>query len=284
MRFIILRTSALFILICASMLPAQASSGGRRVRVLSYNIHFGTGVDGKVDLNRIARVINAAKPDVVALQEVDRRTKRTNGVDQIAVLSRLTGMRYVYGRTMDYQGGQFGNAVLTRLPYRSAENRKIPTIGAEARTALILKVATPCEFLFLATHFEVKNEANRIMAAWELVRMFILKQSQPAILAGDLNTTPGTAPMKILEKMWRIAGAGRKLLTIPVKNPTKQLDYILFRPNYRWKVISVRVLGEEVASDHRPILAELELLPDLMPCRSVEAGATVSPGGGGCCR
>ena len=64
-----------------------------RLRVLTYNIHHGEGTDGKFDYERLARVINGLKPDVAALQEVDRNTRRANGVDQAALLAKLTGMR-----------------------------------------------------------------------------------------------------------------------------------------------------------------------------------------------
>ena len=55
----------------------------RAVRVLTYNIHHGEGMDGKIDLERIAAVIKRLEPDVVALQEVDVKTTRSQGVDQV---------------------------------------------------------------------------------------------------------------------------------------------------------------------------------------------------------
>src|SRR3954468_9718350 len=91
----------------------------REIRVITYNIHHGEGLDKKFGLERIAKVLLAEKPDIVALEEVDQGTKRASGVDQPAEFARLTGMRVVFGRNIPYDGGGYGTAVLTRLPVRS---------------------------------------------------------------------------------------------------------------------------------------------------------------------
>ncbi len=87
-----------------------------RIRVLCYNIHHGEGIDRELDLQRIARVIQSVSPDVVALQEVDRKTARTGRVDQPAELARLLKMTVVFEKNIDFQGGQYGNAVLSKWP------------------------------------------------------------------------------------------------------------------------------------------------------------------------
>src|SRR5262245_26822074 len=92
--------------VLAAVLAAPASAADpQTLRVLSYNIHHGEGTDGKLDLARIAGVITAAKPDLVALQEVDRRATRTKGVDQTAELAKLTGLQAEFGKAIDLQGG-----------------------------------------------------------------------------------------------------------------------------------------------------------------------------------
>src|SRR5688500_2206377 len=84
-----------------------AKPAGKTLRVLSYNIHHAEGTDGKLDVARIAGVIKAAGPDLVAVQEVDRNTTRTNKVDQAAELARLTGLHGEFARAIDLQGGQY---------------------------------------------------------------------------------------------------------------------------------------------------------------------------------
>lgn len=240
---------------------AQTSAGGAarpregtpaQVTVLSYNIHHGEGVDGKIDLERIAAVIRSAKPDVVALQEVDRKTGRSGGVDQAEELARLTGLKMIFGRTIDHDAGLYGNAVLTRLAVRRSENHPLP--GSEPRALIEADLG---EFTFFATHLDAaRDEARRVEGAAR-INTRVTGNKSPALLAGDLNAVPGSAPMKTLAALWSIAGGESP--TIPSREPVRQLDYILFRPADRWKVIQVRVLDEPVASDHRPILAVLEL-------------------------
>ena len=111
------------------------------LRVLTYNIHHGEGLDGRLDLARTAAIVSGADPDLVALQEVDRGTRRTGGQDQVAELERLTGMHAVFGKAMDYQGGAYGVAVLSRSPIRRISNRRLPgSPDREPRTALSVDV------------------------------------------------------------------------------------------------------------------------------------------------
>jgi hypothetical protein len=106
---------------------ATVPAGGHlRLRVLSYNIHHGEGVDRKLDLPRIASVTKSVKPDLVALQEVDQGTERTVRVDQPAELARLTGLNVVFGGNIRCQGGDYGNAVLSRLPISRHKNHLLP--------------------------------------------------------------------------------------------------------------------------------------------------------------
>lgn len=234
---------AIFLFVCAAL--------GAEVRVLSYNIRHCQGLDGKVDAARIAAIIRSVRPDVVALQEVDRSVGRSGRVDQAEELGRLTGLRAVFGRTIDLDGGQYGNAVLAGLPVVRSVNHPLP--GAEPRAVIEVDFGG---FAFFATHLDVgRDDALRMKSAAEINR----RVKGPALLAGDLNSVIGSGPMKLLSAEWSFAGQGGELPTIPAPKPTRQIDFVLFRPADRWKVIEVRVLDEPAASDHRPILAVLEL-------------------------
>src|SRR5262245_18009288 len=84
------------------------------LRILTFNIRHGEGTDGVFKLARVADVINAQAPDLVALQEVDRGTRRVEGADQPAELARLTGLHGTFGKAMDYDGGEYGLVILSR--------------------------------------------------------------------------------------------------------------------------------------------------------------------------
>lgn len=239
--------------------PADPPGAGQPVRVLCYNIHHGEGTDGVVDLTRVAAVITAANPDFVALQEVDRKTRRAGGVDQLAELARRTGLRGRFGKQLDYDGGEYGQAILSRFPLGDLTVHWLPgapdrerRIAAEARVTVGGR-----ELLFVTTHLHYQKAAFREQQAARLNELFG-GGDRPVILAGDLNATPDEKPLSILSDRWAVATAGSARLTYPSLKPTKQLDYVVCRPAGRFRVVESRVIAEEVASDHRPVLAVLQ--------------------------
>jgi endonuclease/exonuclease/phosphatase family metal-dependent hydrolase len=101
------------------------------------------------------------------------------------------------------------------------------------------------------------------MASVDVIEKAFLSDGQdtPIILTGDLNATPQSAPLKLLEqKGWVIEDKGKELPTVPTSSPRKQIDYILVRPGHKWRIFDVSVIEEELASDHRPIMMTLELI------------------------
>lgn len=229
--------------------------------MLSWNIHHGEGVDGKLDFARLGRVIREAKPDIVALQEVDVRTERIKGRDTVRELERLTGLRGVFGASMPFQGGGYGNAILVNGTILGS---RVFPIGAspnmEPRSLLMVETRPyRCsqDLAFLSTHFDHKSEEDRMAGAG----VANLPISLPAILAGDLNAPPDDLVVGTLMQQWASATKGSGYATIPVEAPKRQIDYVLFRPAKRWTVVEAKVVDEAVASDHRPLLAVLKLLP-----------------------
>ncbi|HET6406971.1 MAG TPA: endonuclease/exonuclease/phosphatase family protein, partial [Chthoniobacteraceae bacterium] len=155
----------------------------RTVRVLTYNIHHGEGTDGNFDLDRIARVIRAASPDLVALQEVDQKTKRSGGIDQLQKLAELTGLHPAYGRAMDYQGGAYGVAMLSRWPLKESRTHSLPSDpGVEPRVVLSAELTigeTGSNVHFLVTHVDHRADpTQRTMQLAKLREIFPAKPDQ----------------------------------------------------------------------------------------------------------
>ncbi|MGC1276056.1 MAG: endonuclease/exonuclease/phosphatase family protein [Planctomycetaceae bacterium] len=251
----------LTLLVAMLLVPAVAEEP-LRIRVLTYNIHHAEGTDDKLDLKRIARIIADAKPDLVALQEVDYTNDRTGRVDQAAELARLTGLTAVPGDNIDYRGGRYGNAALSRWPIAQSKNHLLPSTGAERRGVLAVEIK-PGEgrpaLRFLCTHFDHRagDDAERLASA-TFINELALESDAPAILAGDINAVPDSAVLKRLETVWRNPTADEPLPTIPAAKPKRQIDYVLARSADSWKLIDATVLDESVASDHRPLLVVLE--------------------------
>ncbi|EMI15858.1 endonuclease/exonuclease/phosphatase family protein [Rhodopirellula maiorica SM1] len=236
-----------------------------KLRILSYNIHHAEGIDGRLDLQRIANVIREVKPDLVALQEVDQNVRRSQSVDQPAELARLTDMNVVFGANIPLQGGHYGNAVLSRFPIVKQTNHLLPNLAdGEQRgyievTIEIPGVAEPLRLM--ATHFDHRpDERERLESADAINARAKDQPQQIVLLAGDMNAVPDSETMKRLGSTWTSASAVA-MSTIPVTKPTRQIDFILYRPQDRWRVVDVKVLDESVASDHRPIFAVIELQP-----------------------
>lgn len=243
---------------CLNSFDAPKHNNEVTARVLTYNIHHGEGTDGRIDLPRIAAVIKAANPDLVALQEVDKKCRRSGGVDQTAELARLTGLHGRFGKQLDYDGGEYGQAILSRAPLGDLAVHWLPgepdrerRIAAETRISL-----RGVDMTFVTTHLHHRDPQLRRRQAAKLDELFP-GRDRLVILAGDFNATPDEEPMARLSKTWAVAPAGRP--TYPAGVPKKQLDYLLFRPESRGRILETKVIEEKIASDHRPVLAVLDL-------------------------
>ncbi len=135
----------------------------------------------------------------------------------------------------------------------------------EQRGVLVVDLIAPdgrTPFRFFATHLDFRpDDAERMDSVALLAKLAAEPPDRPAILAGDLNSVPESRVLRSLGATWNRTNPEPQP-TFPVKQPTRQIDYILQRPATRWRVVEVRVLDEPVASDHRPILAVLELIPE----------------------
>ncbi|MFN3167479.1 MAG: endonuclease/exonuclease/phosphatase family protein [Phycisphaeraceae bacterium] len=258
-----------FVLLLASLSACNTTdppSDTLRLRVLTYNIHHGEGTDGVFDYPRLADIIKRAQPDLVALQEVDVKTRRAGGVDQAARLGELTGMHHAFAEAMPYQGGSYGEAVLSRMPIRAFYNHKLPhDEGHEPRSAAVASVAQwrgEPPVVFAGTHLCHQSAQTRLRQVRSIVghRAY---EGPLTVLAGDFNFTPDSDAYRVMiDAGWVDAAAafGDPRPTIPADEPTRRIDYVFVRPAEAWRVVDVQVLDEPVASDHAPVLVVLEYI------------------------
>jgi endonuclease/exonuclease/phosphatase family metal-dependent hydrolase len=276
-RRLMSRAGTILVVLAALATAVLGQSPARtplRVRVLTYNIHHAEGVDKMLDLDRIARVIRSAEPDLVALQEVDRRATRTKSVDQPAELSRLTGLAVTFGPNIPLQGGDYGNAVLSRWPIARSVNHRLPNVDAGEQRGVLEVHVTASGFaepiVLWATHFDHRgNDAERRASAAAIEALVGQQPAVPTLLAGDLNDVPASPTLTALSVQWTRSNPA-VIPTIPAAKPSRQIDYVLFRPVDRWRAVETRVLDEAVASDHRPVLAVLDLMPAGTSRRTLE--------------
>jgi len=175
------------------------------VKVLSFNILHGATTKGDFDLDAIAKIIIDADPDFVALQEVDFKTNRALNYDLVTELGWRVKMAGIFGKAMDYNGGEYGEGVLSKYTFLQTRNVALPfTPGNEPRAALEIITLLPSgdTIAFVGTHLDhLKNEKDRVAQANKINQAFS-SNKYPTILAGDLNAIPGSTPINILEEIW----------------------------------------------------------------------------------
>ena len=235
----------------------------RIVRVLTFNIYHGATMNGDFDLDYIARVISDADPDLVALQEVDFLTARAKGYDLATELGWRLKMAPLFARAMHYDGGEYGEAILSKFSFVTTRNVPLPFTGdREPRAAVEVTTVLPSgdTIAFIGTHLDhTGDDTDRILQVRMLNEVFAHGR-YPSVLAGDLNAVPGSVPIGILEKSWGAAyDRCSPAPTYPSGNPVKKIDYVMFRPMEEWRVISAEVIQDSVASDHCAYLVVLEL-------------------------
>lgn len=261
------RLAILVLLISALTRTGWTADKSVSLRVLCYNIHYGQGMDGQYDIPRLAEVIKAARPDLVALQEVDVVVERSGRVHQARRLGELTGMAVRYGPTQHYQGGLYGNAVLSRLPITDVEIQPLPyTAATEQRVtyprgaiAVTVKLPDGTPLRFISTHFQHNLEEDRVAQAAAINRLFAGPDDRlPTILAGDMNAVPTAEPIRVLRQRWSHAIDDPPSPTAPSVKPRSRIDYIFYRSPRPVRVVETSVVDEPMASDHRPVFAVLE--------------------------
>jgi endonuclease/exonuclease/phosphatase family metal-dependent hydrolase len=241
---------------------AHAAPAGKRVRlnVMSYNIHVGVGMDKKQDLGRIAEVIKRHRADIVGLQEVDRGVERTGRVDEIKELARLTGMDYAFAHNLDYQGGQYGVAVLSHFPILAIDHRRFANRRERERRGFIrVEVEVGGRRLnFVTTHLDYQLLEGRVFETEQLLAA-LADVRGPLIVAGDFNEEPPGGAYDMMLKAGFADGWTQETtagLTYPADRPTKRIDYVFHR-NLGGDVHAAAV-PDTLASDHRPLVVTLK--------------------------
>ncbi len=179
-----------------SALTANAQVQGQVIKVLTYNIHHAENMNGKFDVQGIAAVILATNPDLVALQEVDSATLRISKADILKELADATGMYIYFGKAMDFDGGGYGNGVLSKYPIQQAQTLALPSKGkdGEPRSAAIVTVQLPGDSLlrFASAHLDHTEDPADRLAQIQLLLQQLQRSSVPLIIAGDLNALPSS--------------------------------------------------------------------------------------------
>jgi len=149
---------------CRTAPTATPAPGTTTLRVVSYNIRHGRGMDNEVNLPRTAEVLRRLQPDIVGLQEVDSVVERSGRVAEAQALGDRLGLQHAFGGFMAYQGGQYGMGILSRFPIRRVIPVRLPD-GNEPRIALAAELDAPGvgPLMVVNVHFDwVASDSFRI--------------------------------------------------------------------------------------------------------------------------
>lgn len=243
------------IFLLLSMLAMAASAYSQDyLKLMSYNIRNTKGMDNVRNVQRIANVINNEAPDVVAVQELDSMTTRSNQTYVLAEVAERTQMHASYAPAISFQGGKYGIGILSKEQPLSI--RTFPLPGREEERMLM--IAEFKDYLFACTHLSLTEEDR--LASLDIIKNSASTSNKPFFLAGDLNDTPDSKFIKSLQQDFQIL-TNTKKPTYPAPEPKETIDYIA-----AWKEntdnfanLSTQVVEEPLASDHRPITVTLRM-------------------------
>lgn len=238
------------LLILAVLGFGLTTASAQKVRVMSYNVRNGLGVDGVKDLKRCTDIILDARPDVVAVQELDSMSRR-NKKYVLGEMAKQTGYYDYYHRTIPYRGGAYGIGILSREKALSVDFQQLPC-RREPRGLLIVEFKN---YYMLCTHLSL-NEEDRVTSVG-IIRDIVSKLNKPAFIAGDMNARPKSKPMMEFRKFAQVLNDDSKF-TIPSNDPRACIDYIL-GVNGQFKVKRDYVYSNVIASDHLPLYVDVKI-------------------------
>jgi endonuclease/exonuclease/phosphatase family metal-dependent hydrolase len=251
------------------------------VKVMSFNIAHGLGMDGLVNLEKTALVIENSQADVIGLQEVDRYfSSRSSFVDQVAWLGGRLGMYTAYGANLDMEPiraghprRQYGNAILSKYPIKYVENHSLTPVHCEFgnnEQRGVLEAVVEMEGTLLHifnTHLALKEEELK-MSIDELLSL-TKKCKLPHVLLGDFNAPPDHEGIQRLNRHFTDAFLKLKkgdAYTYPTRYtnaatgenyvPATRIDYIF--SDHQLQAVGAAA-ADTAVSDHLPIIADFVL-------------------------
>ena len=250
----------------------RREAGCGELRMLTYNVHSCVGLDGKLSISRIARVLAQCDADIVALQELDVRQVRTGLADQTHELAKCLGMEFhSFHPTWTIGTEHFGNAILSRLPLRPVRAGTLPgddlRAGLEPRNVIWVAIEMDGgEVQLLNTHLGLLSK-ERLRQVETLLGPEWLTHPEcrnPVIVCGDFNAWPGSRPYRRLRTRLRDAqqslSGHRPKGTWLSPFPFRRIDHVFLSPGL--EVAGIQVPANHlarIASDHLPLVVDLQV-------------------------
>lgn len=223
---------------------------GRSLRVMTYNIYGAraTSPANAADLDALAEVIRRQNPDFVTLNEVDVFTDRTGkDVHQARDLAEKLGMEWHFSKAIDRDGGEYGDAVLSKYPILETRSYRLPCAAeqpGEDRALCVIRVQIDGKDLYVAsTHLDhLSGDASRLVQAAEIRRIRDTELEGDLILCGDLNAIPSSNVIATMTSFLTNTGPIDQY-TFPSDDPSRKIDYIMYAPIEHFGVQNCQVVS-----------------------------------------
>ena len=224
------------------------------LRLMTYNIRNGRGMDDSLSIARTAAVINRVAPEAVAVQELDSMTARSGQTYVLGELAKLTDMQAYFAPAIDFDGGKYGIGMLCReTPVRV---KALPLPGREEARALLMVEFK--DYVYVCTHLSLTEEDR--LSSLEILKQLGGETEKPLFIAGDWNDTPSSPFMQAMGEAFTLL-SDTAAHTFPASEPRETIDYIAVLKAWAGKVSSQKteVVNASVESDHRPIVVEVSI-------------------------
>ncbi|MBU9712608.1 endonuclease/exonuclease/phosphatase family protein [Evansella tamaricis] len=224
-----------------------------QITVTTYNIHFGKGQDGKVDIHQTIATLKELDADIISLQEVERFSLRSGFVDQVKLMAELLEMNAVFSPSLAFPGLYYGNAILSKYPIKNMEVLSFDN-RIENRTALFseVEITEGKRINIINTHLGLDYGERR--KAIDKINEKLLEINGPLLLMGDLNATPSQREYESWNDIITKSNKGKPLRTFYKHD--WQIDYIFHTSHFTVEDISVY---ESDSSDHYPLTGVFRL-------------------------
>ena len=243
-----------FILILAVLAIGATTTtlSAQKLRIMSYNVKNGGGMDGIKDITRCGELVREAQPDVVAVQEVDSVTRR----NKFYVLGKMAeaagGYHAYFGPTIPHGRGKYGIGVLTKKPALSVAFHRLPC-PKEPRGLLVVEMD---KYYLLCTHLSL-SEPYRVESVAIIKDVVSKLKNKPVFIAGDMNAKPASKPIVAFKEFAKLLTDDTKY-TFPSNDPRVCIDYI-FGVNGSFKVLKNYIFYDSLLSDHVPLYVDVKV-------------------------
>jgi endonuclease/exonuclease/phosphatase family metal-dependent hydrolase len=239
------------------------------LRIMTYNVHQCINMNGKISPRRIAEVIDNYNPDIVALQELDVKRRRTGKIDQAHFIAQELEMAYHFFPAIQIEEEEYGDAILSRYPMQLIHAGKLPTLpnkfGLEPRGALWAKITIgDRDIQIFNTHFGLRKQERLVQVEALMGKEWLGNphRSDPTIICGDFNSLPYSKVCKKIRSQFRDAQVAlhdhRPQRTFFGRYPIGRIDHVFVSPEFTIHKIDVpRTALTLMASDHLPLIVDV---------------------------